>query len=178
MPPAPKLGRGGREHKYLQNLIKRLAEDRGYKATIEQPVLDGTGSIDVALEKGERRIACEISVTTSADHEIGNIQKCLASGYETVLVVSSDPKTLRAVRAAVEKQLEPSTLDRIQFLPSEDFSGYLDELSADDAGHEETVRGYKVRTRFKSVSEAEAKARKQAISQVLLKRRKRLKDPK
>jgi len=83
---------------------------------------------------------------------------------------------LRAVRAAVEKQLEPSSLDRIQFLPSEEFSVYLDELSADDAGHEDSVRGYKVRTRFKSVSEADAKARKQAISQILLKGRNRMKE--
>jgi len=140
------------------------------------PLFPPSGSVDVALEKGERRIACEISVTTSADHEVGNIQKCLAGGYETVLVVSSDPKTLRAVRAAVEKQLEPSSLDRIQFLPSEEFSVYLDELSADDAGHEDSVRGYKVRTRFKSVSEADAKARKQAISQILLKGRNRMKE--
>jgi len=59
-------------------------------------------------------------------------------------------------------------------LSSEDFSSYLDELSADDAGHEETVRGYKVRTRVKAVSEAEAKVRKQAISQVLLRGKRRM----
>ncbi len=66
--PEPTLGRGGREHKYLQHLVKRLAEDRGYRATIEQPILGGVGSVDVSLERGEQRIACEISITTTDEH--------------------------------------------------------------------------------------------------------------
>src|ERR1035437_885308 len=41
--PAPLPGRGGPQHKYLQSLVKRFAEDRGFKATIEKMVLDGHG---------------------------------------------------------------------------------------------------------------------------------------
>ncbi len=57
----PTPGRGGEHHKYLQQLIKRWAEGRGYSVSIEKPILDGLGSVDVALEKGSRSIACEIS---------------------------------------------------------------------------------------------------------------------
>ena len=34
----PPLGKGGRQHKYLQEMVKRLAQDKGFMATIEKPV--------------------------------------------------------------------------------------------------------------------------------------------
>ena len=40
-PAEPPLGRGGQQHKYLQQLIKRWAESKGYRATIEKQILDG-----------------------------------------------------------------------------------------------------------------------------------------
>lgn len=177
-PPAPKkarlavvspptLGRGGREHKYLQHLVKRLAEDRGYRAVIEQPILAGAGSVDVSLEKGDQRIACEISVTTEADHEIDNIQKCLAGGYETVVCLSSDQKTLRRLKECAVSILEPATQQRLRFLQPEDMVPFLDELAAGEASGETTVRGYRVKRRYQAVSPEEAELRKQAIAQVL-----------
>jgi hypothetical protein len=87
---APTPGRGGEHHKYLQQLIKRWAEARGYSVIIEKPILDGLGSVDVALEKGSRAIACEVSVTTDTQHEIGNVQKCLAAGFQDVILISSE----------------------------------------------------------------------------------------
>ena len=44
-------GRGGAQHKYLQNLIKKWAESKGFRVTVEKTVLDGLGQVDVALEK-------------------------------------------------------------------------------------------------------------------------------
>ena len=78
------LGRGGQQHKYLQQLVKRIVEDKGYKATIEKAILKGMGKVDVALEKHERSIACEISVTSTEDYELSNLQKCLAGGFPTL----------------------------------------------------------------------------------------------
>src|SRR5260370_24984648 len=37
----PTLGRGGAQHKYLQELVKRFAEVQGYRATIENPPQTG-----------------------------------------------------------------------------------------------------------------------------------------
>jgi hypothetical protein len=163
----PLLGRGGREHKYLQHLVKRLAEDRGYRAVIEAPILAGAGSVDVSLEKGERKIACEISVTTETDHEIDNIQKCLAGGYETVVALSNDPKTVRRLKERATAALEPETQARVRFLQPEDLVLFLDELAAGEASGETTVRGYRVKRRYQPVSPEEAELRKQAIAQVL-----------
>lgn len=171
---APLLGRGGREHKYLQHLVKRLAEDRGYRAVIEQPILAGAGKVDVSLEKGKRKIACEISVTTSDEHELENIQKCLAAGYQMVVAISSDAKVVQKLKAAAESTLQAATLERVRFLQSDGFLAYLDEFVAAEATREETVRGYRVRVEYQSVTEADAKARKQVISQVLMQGTKRM----
>ena len=62
-PPISDPGRGGQEHKYLQHLLKRLAEERGFRATIEETILNGDGQVDVSLALGKRRIACENGYT-------------------------------------------------------------------------------------------------------------------
>jgi len=49
----------------------------------------------VTLEKEDRpAIACEISVTTNAEHELANVQKCLAAGFADVVLISSEKKRL------------------------------------------------------------------------------------
>ena len=56
-------------HRKMQHLVKKIAEANGYTATIEAALPDGSGKVDVSLEKQHQRIACEISVTTSAAWE-------------------------------------------------------------------------------------------------------------
>jgi hypothetical protein len=108
----------------LQQLIKRWAEGRGYKVTIEKPVLDGIGSVDVVLEKnGHASIAFEISVTTPTEHELGNAQKCLAAGFEHLFLVAPDKNALSRVRARVTSVLTPTQLKKVQFvLPEQVFA--------------------------------------------------------
>jgi hypothetical protein len=172
--PAP-LGRGGAQHIYLQQLIKRLAEDKGYRATIEQPVLGGTGSVDVSLEKAGRRIACEISVTSTCEYELGNIEKCLAAGFDHVVFLSSERKIVSTVKQLASTHLDEYSLQKILFFLPEEFVEYLEQMEAQDAAKEETVRGYKVKVNYRPLAEGEKKTRKQAISQVILKALKRMK---
>jgi len=168
VPREPVLpGRGGPEHKYLQQLVKRLAEDRGYRAIIEKPILGGAGSVDVSLEMGESKIACEISVTSTDRQEFGNIGKCLAAGYEKVILLASDTKALKRVKESVSPELDAEALERVLFLLPDEFVSYLESEEAGAAALEETVRGYKVKVQYKAVEEPEKKARKQAISQVI-----------
>jgi predicted DNA-binding transcriptional regulator AlpA len=126
----PTPGRGGEHHKYLQQLIKRWAEGRGYGVTIEKPILDGLGSVDVALTKGSRSIACEISVTTDAEHEIGNVQKCLAAGFDEVILISSEKKVLTAVRHALVAALSTAQYRQVKFLTPEEAFSFVDSLEA------------------------------------------------
>jgi len=171
----PPLGRGGAQHKYLQDLIKRWAVSKGYRATIEQQILDGMGSVDVALVREGQSIACEISISTTVDHEIGNLQKCLAAGFGHVVLISPDRKTIAHAKEAVNATFSVEERDRVRVLTLEDFFEFVETLEAHAAGREGMVQGYKVKVEYRKVAEGEQKARKQAISQVIYGALKRLK---
>jgi excisionase family DNA binding protein len=114
----------------LQQLIKRWAEARGYVVTVEKQILDGLGSVDVALEKGIRKIACEISVTTDAAHEVGNVQKCLAAGFDDVILISSEKKLLTLVRPALVTALSTTQYRQVKFLTPEETFSFIESLEA------------------------------------------------
>jgi hypothetical protein len=146
--PAALPGRGGAQHKYLQDLIRRWADANGWRATVEKPILDGLGSIDVALEKDGRSIACEVSVASTTDYEIGNIRKCLAAGIGEVISVVVEHRGLEKLRAAVAKEIEKPDSERVQVLAPEELFVYLGQLGeATGAGGDKTVRGYSVRVK-------------------------------
>jgi hypothetical protein len=175
VPEVPLPGRGGQQHKYLQQLVKRVAESKGYRAVIEKSILNGAGSVDVSLETDGEKIACEISVTTTDQHELENIGKCLAAGYDTVVLVASDPKAKNRLWEAVSSGIDAANRERVLVLLPDEFLGYLEQKEATAAAKEGTVRGYKVKVQYRPVGGAEKSARKQAISQVVLGALKRLK---
>lgn len=170
----PTPGRGGAQHKYLQQLIKRWAESRGYRVTIEKPILDGLGSVDVSLEKDDILVACEICVTTSPEHELGNLQKCLAAGFNYVVQIATDRKSLTALSAASQTlgNIDP---ERIKFLLTEELFAFLEEQAVTSNNKDTTVRGYKVRVKYKTVRPEDQKLKKQAITQTILKAMSKLK---
>lgn len=172
--PEPTPGRGGQKHKYFQHLFKQCAEEKGYRAEIEKAILDGAGSVDLALEKNGKTIAVEISITTSPAWELGNIEKCLAAKYEKIFLISPERMTLQKLRALAEAKWKEE-LTRIFFMAPEDFLMLLEQEEADTAGSEDTVRGYKVKRNFRALDGDEKEARKQNISQTILKALKRLK---
>ncbi|MBX3177733.1 MAG: ATP-binding protein [Candidatus Hydrogenedentes bacterium] len=166
-PAPPLMGKGGQEHKYLQQFIKRWAEGMGYRATIEK-TLDGGASVDVALEKGDVSIACEIAVSTSPEHELDNLKKCLVAGFGNVITVSTDPAKLASVQRQVAEALSPEESQRVSFKSPEELFLFIEEIEADAASREHTVRGYKVKVKYGAASGQEKQARKRAVSQVLL----------
>jgi len=173
VPPSP--GRGGQQHKYLQELLKRWAEGHEWRATIEENILDGLGSVDVALRKGDLAVACEIAVTTEPDHELGNLQKCLAAGFQRVLVVSSEKKTLNRVRQLAGCALTEEQLTGISFCAPDEAFAVLETIEAEAASVSGTVRGYKVKVKYKPLEEREKAAKRQAVSGVIASAMKRLK---
>ena len=131
VPESPLLkGRGGGEHKHLQQLIQRWAKGRGYQATIEMKILDGLGSVDVALEKDGFSVVCEISVTSTTDQEVKNIQKCLAAGFDHAVLVSSDKSVLSKVRGAVAMALGKEQFKQVGFFVPEALFNFLMTLEA------------------------------------------------
>ena len=139
-------------------------------------MLGGKGSIDVALEKDGRAIACEISVTTTPEWELGNIQKCLASGFEKVFLLSQEKKYLANAQELIRENLEPAEVDRIKCLTIEEFIEFLEQEEAKSAEKEQIIGGRKVRVRQRALSETEKKTRRRAITQTILQAMKRMKD--
>lgn len=166
------------QHRYIQTLVKRMAEEKGFRVTIEKSVLGGTGKVDVALERESVKIACEISVTNEPGYELQNLQKCLAAGFHSVILISADERHLARIGKVVEETLTSEERKVIQFLSPEEFHSWLETLAGSHDPPEETIKGYKIKTKIKAVDEAERKTRKQAISEVVFGALKRLRNKK
>jgi len=154
-------------HRYLQTLVKRIGESKGFIATIEKEVFGGIGKIDVALESETRKIACEISVTNDPAYEVQNIQKCLTAGYCPVILISADKRHLRKIKLRSQKNLSAEQLTNVYFLEPETFHLFLESLSDEDLTNpvveSDKIKGYKVNLKFKEPAETETKERKQTI---------------
>lgn len=173
-PKAPAdLGRGGAQHKAIQKRLKEAAEKLGYLATTEKSVLENSGSVDLALESAQRTIAVEITVTTTIDHEVGNVTKCLRAGFQTVAVVSSGETKLKQMRDAVGGALEPELAARVGYYTPDQFLAHLASLTKEDANaavsppKETTVRGYKVTRSAPKLTPEEYRAKEAAAHQML-----------
>jgi len=96
------MGKGGAIHQYFQRLIKDFAQKQGYTVEIEKH-LSHQKAVDLSLEDGNEKIAVEISVTTDADNELTNIQKCLAAQYNRIFVLCSKQKTIDTLKELVDQ---------------------------------------------------------------------------
>ena len=160
---------GTNEHRYLQGIIKRVGEQYGFVATLEKQVFGGIGKVDVALESERLNIAVEIAATNTVDYELNNIQKCLASGFGKVVVVSTEAKHLANIRKKVEAMISTEQFAKVHFLAPENFHLFLEKLQAESATPpgDGKVKGYRVNAGFKEAEEAETKTRKQTVFEIL-----------
>ena len=167
------MGRGGPEHQYLQELVKRWGEAKGYRATVEEP-LPGGGRADVALRREGYSLACEISITSTVEQEVGNVVKCLAAGFSEVVLVSLKKTRLARVRQALADRLPPEDAGRVPFLAPEELSFLLEARGA-PAETTETVSGYRVKVEYEKPDEAARASRARAIADLIARRMKETK---
>ncbi|MGZ3239828.1 MAG: hypothetical protein ACXWJK_05510, partial [Burkholderiaceae bacterium] len=166
-PELPELGRGGAEHKYLQHLIKRLAEERGFRAMIEEAA--GDGRADIVLKKDKLTIACEISVTTTVEHEVANLTKCLQSKpkFNHLIFICKDKRR----RDKVQKLLastQPEAANIIYISPEEIVTA-IECIDPSQIAIEGMVRGYKVKVSQQNLSASDIAARRAAVAEVIAK---------
>ncbi len=161
--PPRDLGRGGAQHKAIQLRIKHAAEELGFRSVIERPILDGQGSVDLWLERDGQGIACEISVTTTIDHEVGNVAKCLKAGVPNVAVICVDESRLRKIASAVLGSLGAESAGRVEYFEPDQFIANLKTLPVETPTEQTRVsRGYKVKRVVSEFSEAKRKEREAA----------------
>jgi hypothetical protein len=168
-------GRGGRQHKYIQQLIKQLGEERGWRATIEETILDGAGRVDVSLRRDNLRVACQISITTTKDWELGGIEKCMAAGYTDVVLIGGTERHVKTLSKFIEENLDEKDRGKVRYVTSDAVVEFLDALGKPETT-ENVVRGYKVRTVQQSVAASDAVARRKAITEVIARSMQRGKD--
>lgn len=164
------LGKGGPKHRYLQSLVKELAESQGLKATIEAPLKGGGGQVDVVIEGEDVLAAIEISVTTPVEHECDNLRKCLVAGYSKIAVVLSKSKAAQASyrRALFDVIAEPDRT-RVTFLTPEEIPDYIATLIQPGAPAERTVKGYRVKSTVTQTSLDGTRERKDAVARLIAK---------
>ena len=89
----------------------------------EVTVLEGHGHIDAVVNAYGKRVAFEISVSARLDHEVGNITKCLSSGFDLAALVCSDRWLLDSAKPELA-----NVAGRVRFLTPDEISLFLDEL--------------------------------------------------
>jgi len=115
---------------------------------------------------------------TTEEQEVKNVEKCLAAGYEKVILCSPEIKTLTSVRALVSEKLSKSDQAKILFLQPEELLHHLDELEAAEQSKEVRIKGYKVKVRYQATKEEEKKAKREAVAKIILQAMKRMREKK
>lgn len=164
----PLSGKGGRQHRYLQNLAKELAEQCGLKATIEAP-LSG-GQVDVLIERDGPLAAIEISVSTPVEWEKANLAKCLATSTPQIAFVLAKSKTVQAsYRVALSEAIAEAERQRVLFLAPEQLPEFILSLAPPPTPEHRVVKGYRVKGSLKQTSFEEANARREAVARLIAK---------
>jgi hypothetical protein len=166
--PPRDLGRGGKQHQAIQQRIKQAAEELGFRSVIEKPVLDGQGSVDLWLERTGQTIGCEISISTTIDHEVGNVAKCLKAGVPKVAVICLDEERLRKIGSAVSGSLGAELAARVEYFQPDPFIAYLKALKPPTPQPTETqYGGYKVKRSIPKLSAQEQKQKEDIANRIM-----------
>lgn len=130
-----------RQHEAIKEQIARKAETLDYTVTFEEFVAGTQGRADLVLRRGTRVIACEITVTTTVEHEVQNVAKCLGGTYTHVAVVSIDRKKLTAIKEAVGAKIAADQLGRVGFYTPAELEERLFAWAQEDPAGGQTERG-------------------------------------
>jgi hypothetical protein len=85
---------GGPEHRYWKRRLADVLRASDYTVTEEHP-LGGGKAVDVVAQRDGRRIAFEVE--TGNSDAAANVRKCLAAGFEPVVVVATSATALHTL---------------------------------------------------------------------------------
>src|SRR5688572_3614434 len=86
--------------------------------------------------------ALEISITTTIDHEVGNVLKCLKAGVQNIAIICIEPERLGKIERAICNCVESSERAKIAFYVPDRFLEYLALLSSHSApARKEVIKG-------------------------------------
>jgi hypothetical protein len=126
---------------------------------------EGKETVDVALQRADLQIACEVSVTTTVDHEMGNARKCFKAGFNFVLLITADDGRRAQMTKAMNGHFPPEDRGRIHCLSPDEAIEFIRNLPPpaphlaspeSEAGTApKVIRGYKVKRKYVPLTPAE-----------------------
>lgn len=155
-----------RKHENLQNYVKAISEQQGFKSVIEE-TLDNDTRVDVGLTKDKVRIAVEISVTNSSEYELQNIQKCIDANYDRIIMISDNNTHLANIESKALNSIPKKYHSKIHFISSNAFAEKLNRLAPQKKIVEKRVKGYRVKTSYNQKPMESLK--KDSLGQIILK---------
>lgn len=167
-PDIPKADKDVSTHRYLQTLVKKMAEARGYTAVLEMQLPNGSGNVDVLLSKEGKTIAIEICVTTDPEWEMHNISKCLNADYDTVISLSGDPKQLEKIRKKCKEGIPDFENKQIQFLTPDAMFAFLDTTVSAPIQPEQIIKGYRVNVTYDAVTQEEMDRKRASVAKAIM----------
>jgi Type IV secretion-system coupling protein DNA-binding domain len=147
-----KEGGGGARHSEIERLVKELGEAAGFRASLEETILDGAGRVDVILRRGDLTICCEVSVTTTREHEYLNVKKCLEFGADRVWLVANSERHRVGLERFISPKLTDLESEKTSFLTLEGVEEKMRELAPTLEQKEKVVRGWRVRSKSKALT--------------------------
>ena len=174
--PPRDLGRGGAQHKAIQERLQSEAHALGFFAEVESTLNAGSKqAADLVLRLGQLNIAVEISVTTTADHEFGNVKKCLDAGFSRVVVVSPTPGRLEPIKIAVNAGLGSEMAAKVGFHTPDEFIAELKQIATEATAkevpppisNERTTRGYKIKRHGTGASQGDRQAKEKMAVEIM-----------
>jgi hypothetical protein len=175
------LGRGGEQHRAIQQRIKQAGEENGFRAIIEKEILNGGSHIDVVLERAGFAWACQVGVTNTIDHEVGQVRNCVKAGYERIVVISTKLQALKKMESAVAVSLGAEVAKRVMYFLPDAFISELPRLITETIPTQtkSSSHGWVVTSETVVLSREETKAREEKALRTLaaheVKRRKKKK---
>jgi hypothetical protein len=148
-----KEGGGGARHSEIERNIKELGEAAGFRASLEETILDGAGRVDVILRREHLTICCEVSVTTTREHEYMNVKKCLEFDADQVWLVANIERHRTGLEHFIKPKLTEGESEKTSFLTLEGVERLLLEMVPNTEMKEKVVRGYRVISRSISKSD-------------------------
>ena len=115
----------------IKNEIVQWAGIRGFSYDTELQILGGKGQIDIVLMLGKREIACEISATTSAQHEADQLIRRLQAGIRELVFVCDATHRRRRVEELVSARMQPGEKERVQFLTLRQLLALLEQIAGE-----------------------------------------------
>ncbi len=155
-------GKGGTKHKAVQESLAEVATSQGWHARIEEHIGEGK-HIDVVLHHGPKAIACEISVSTSVVHELGNVTKCIDAGYTNIWVICDETAWIDNFRKALAASEYGDA--QVEILTPDEATSRIESLVVTDS--ENVVAGRAIECVVKEISAQEQERREIVLAKVL-----------